>query len=319
MSQSASRHRQRIVKILRLIGFSVLAFVLVIEVFGAVQGYQEVDTILYPERQVFCCDTPADAGLAYEELALQTADALTLAGWYLPADDRTESATPPIAPNGDCALILSHGASGNRVSMWDVGLALREQGCGILFLEMRAHGSSEGDVFTQGWLDIQAAADWLQSRGIQHIGAYGFSLGAVMSIQAAALSTTIDAVVADGAGPAVIADMPLPTTLSGWLYGLYDLVYWTQLEARSAAHGGFAAMPMTEAIARMAPRPLLLIAAGAEPSQFEVNVNQALYTSADPTHTALWIIEDVGHGGGWSAHREAYLQRLTDFFALAFS
>lgn len=298
---------------------AVFAFILVIEVFGAVQGYQEVDTILYPERQVFCCDTPADAGLAYEELALQTADGLTLSGWYLPADDRTESPTPPIAPNGTCALILSHRAGGNRVSMWDVGLALREQGCGILFLEMRAHGSSEGDVFTQGWLDIQAAADWLQSRGIQHIGAYGFSLGAVMSIQAAALSTTIDAVVADGAGPAVIADMPLPTTLSGWLYGLYDLVYWTQLEARSAAHGGFAAMPMTEAIARMAPRPLLLIAAGAEPSQFEVNVNQALYTSADPTHTALWIIEDVGHGGGWSAHREAYLQRLTDFFATAFS
>lgn len=224
VSHSLSRAR----RVLLLIGLIPICIGVTIALFGAFAGFQEVNNALYPARNVFCCDTPANAGIDYEEVSLVTSDGLMLVGWYLMSAQPTE----------ERALILAHGLGGNRVSMWDVGFALHEAGYGVLLLELRAHGESEGQVFTRGWLDIQAAADWLEMRGVEAIGAYGFSLGAVMAIQAAASTPTIDVVIADGASPAYLSDMPLPNTLSGWLYGLYDLVYWTQLEARIARRLG---------------------------------------------------------------------------------
>lgn len=291
----------------KLVLIALVGVVLTVEIFGAVVGYREVDRILYPPRMAFCCDTPQDAGIAYEDVSLVTTDNVRLTGWYLLPRDTAQ----------DAALIMAHGAGGNRASLWNLSLSLNEQGYGILLLDMRAHGESEGSIFTRGWLDIQAAVDYLVDRGITSIGSYGFSLGANMVIQAAAQTEQIGAVIADGASPVGLSDMPLPRSLWGWLYLSYDLVYWSQLEARSAADGGFAAMPMREAVARIAPRPLLLIAAGAEASGFEQSTAELLYeAAAEPK--SLWIIDDVYHGGGFEAHPEVFTQTILDFVAAAF-
>ncbi len=280
-----------------------LAMLMAHQIFALYSGYVGVDEVLYPKRSVFCCDTPADAGIAYRDVELITQDNLKLAAWYLlPADE--------LQPT----IIMAHGASGNRINLWNIAAALQAKGFGILLLEMRAHGASEGTIFTRGWLDIQAAAEYLTAEGVNAIGAYGFSLGANMVIQAAAQSNQIDAVVADGASPVVLSDMPLPVTLAGWLYLGYDVMYWTQLEARSAPAGGFAAIPMREAVSRLAGRPLLLIAAGAESSGFERSVAQNLYEAvAEPK--VLWVIEDVYHGGGFDADPVGFIERIAAFFA----
>lgn len=264
----------------------VSGIVLAIELFGAYGGYRSVDEVLYPVRNSFCCDTPDDAGIKYEDVKITTSDGILLSGWYL----------LPAGEDANAAIIMAHGASGNRISLWNIATELYKYGYGILLFDMRAHGESGGSIFTRGWLDIQAAADYLISRDVSSIGAYGFSLGANMVIQAAAQTETIHAVVADGASPVVLSDMPLPTTLSGWLYLSYDIMYWSQLEVRSADAGGFAAMPMRNAVARIAPRPLLLIAAGAESSGFERSTAQGYYEAALEPKT-LWIIDDVYHGG----------------------
>lgn len=109
----------------------------------------------------------------------------------------------------------------------------------------------------------------------------------------------------------------MPNTLAGMMYLPYDLVYWSRLEAVSAAEGGFAHMTNRNAVRAIVPRPLLLIAAGAEPSGFETSVNQALFAAAEavsPGATTYWVIDDVYHGGGFSTYPEIYTQRLLTFF-----
>ena len=181
--------KRRLMYGVRLGLFVALVFVVLIWIFGAYAGYRGVDEILHPTRNVFCCETPQDMGIDYEDVTLETADGLTIKGWYL-------------APDRDAVITMAHGASGNRVSLMPLAHRLIEQGYGVVLLDLQTHGESEGTIFTQGWLDIRAAAGYLHNRGVEKIGVYGFSLGANMVIHEAAESDMIDAVIADGPSPA---------------------------------------------------------------------------------------------------------------------
>lgn len=298
--------KRRLIYGMRLGLFASIMFVLLIWIFGAYSGYQGVDEILHPMRHVFCCETPQDMGITYEEIALETADGLTLKGWHL-------------VPDREAVIIMAHGASGNRSSLAPLAHRLIEEGYGVMLLDLRAHGESEGTIFTQGWLDIRAAAEYLDTRGIEKIGVYGFSLGANMAIQEASESVIIDAVIADGPSPVRFSDYELPNTFSGLLYATYDLVYWWQLDVRSAAGGGFALQSAHEAVAKIAPRPLFLIASGAESSGFEVNITRSLYEvyTADGGSGEFWVIPDVYHGGGFAQNPDAYSAHLITFLDTA--
>lgn len=296
-----TRAQRRFRFMLNLALFVPVAFILIMWLLGAWQGFVGVDSLLHPARHVFCCGTPSDAGYAFDSVSIHTDDDLMLAGWYLPA-------------RRDAALILAHSAGANRGNLWELGRRLNDEGYGVLLPDLRAHGESEGNVFTRGWLDVTASAAFLDNIGVSHVGVIGVSLGANMSLQAAALSDDIEAVVADGVSPVVLSDFPMPTTLSGWLYLPYDVVYWSRLESVSAEDGGFAAMPNREAVRRIAPRPLLLIAAGAEPSAAETNVARYFEREA-PGSTQVWIIPNVYHGGGFNSDPETYVSRVLTFFA----
>lgn len=298
MTHPAPRRGLRYVLHLGL--FVPIAFIIVIWLISAWQGFVGVDALLHPARNSFCCGTPLDVGYAFEAVSIETSDGLTLYAWYLPAVN-------------DTGIIIAHGAGANRGNYWELGRSLNDAGYGVLLLDLRAHGDSEGTVFTRGWLDITASAAYLKEIGLAHVGVFGFSLGANMALQAAALSEDIEAIVADGPSPVVLADFPMPTTFSGFLYLPYDLVYWSRLESVSAENGGFAAMSNREAVQRIAPRPMLLIAAGGEPSAFETNFVQSLAQVA-PDSTQLWVIPNVYHGGGFSHDPDTYLERIINLF-----
>src|SRR2546427_153125 len=76
--------------------------------------------------------------------------------------------------------------------------------------------------------DVLAAAEYLKGRpdvSPGSIGAWGFSLGGLVSLQAAAQTRDIRAVVADGPFPVVDPlDMPAPESLSDWLWIPFDRV-----------------------------------------------------------------------------------------------
>jgi hypothetical protein len=62
-------------------------------------------------------------------------------------------------------------------------------------------------------------------------------------------------------------------------------------------------------MARIAPRPVLLISAGSMETEYTER-----YRAAAPGSTELWNIPDAGHTGGLFAHPDEYRARVLDLF-----
>ena len=91
--------------------------------------------------------TPASAGLAYQDVTLTTADGVRLAGWYVPSS------------NG-AAVVLRHGAGSTRSNVLPEAEVLARHGFGVLLVDARGHGQSDGRAMDFGWhgdADIDAA------------------------------------------------------------------------------------------------------------------------------------------------------------------
>jgi alpha-beta hydrolase superfamily lysophospholipase len=121
---------------------------------------------------------------AAETIALRTSDGTALSAvWHAPA--RT-------AP----AVLLVHMLSRSHAE-WDLtAQALSVSGFGVLALDLRGHGASEGDSGALGSMqqDVQAGLDWLKSRQdvlAARLGIAGASLGASLAVLAAAADPTV--------------------------------------------------------------------------------------------------------------------------------
>jgi len=257
------------------------------------------NSVAHPKRAPVCCATPADLGFAYEDAAIETNDGLTLSGWYIPSQNRA-------------AVIVTHGAFSNRVGHLEQAAALAKRGFGVLLLDLRAHGDSEGSTATFGGEDIRAAAAYLQARpdvDPERIGAMGLSLGGGAVLQAAARSTAIQAVVADGPGPGTYKDWPDPESLLDWMYVPFDWVWFKVLERE----GVTATEAMLDVIGNIAPRPILIIA-GAKPS-LELFARDYFEAAGEPKE--MWAIPEAGHAQTWAARPEEYANRIVRFFEAA--
>jgi alpha/beta superfamily hydrolase len=239
---------------------------------------------------------PGEFGILHEDVSFPTADGLTLHGWYLPSH------------NG-AAVIAAHPVGVNRTSLLPQAAALAEAGYGVLLLDLRAHGASDGETTSFDGADVEAAAAYLAGRADvdpERIGALGLSLGACVAIEAAARTPQIKAVVADGAAPVTFRDVPTPHSLAHWL----DLPFqWVSFQVWER-EGTAADVPLIEAIASIEPRPILLIS-GVRSGYENVFAHELL--AAAPS-AALWEIPETGHIGGWSVREDEYRARMITFF-----
>ncbi|MCI0498179.1 MAG: alpha/beta hydrolase [Planctomycetales bacterium] len=116
--------------------------------------------------------TPADAGLAYESVALTTPDGQTLAAWYVPAKD---------AAGASWTVLFCHGNAGNNSHRLDTLELFHHLGLACLIVDYRGYGPSTGKPTEKGTLlDIRAGWDWLtEQKGVKpgRIILYGQSLG----------------------------------------------------------------------------------------------------------------------------------------------
>lgn len=121
--------------------------------------------------------TPADAGYAYEDVTLVTADGVTLHGWYVPAAERRGT------------LLFFHGNAGNiSHRLTSIG-EFRSLGLGVLIIDYRGYGRSAGRPSEAG-LYRDAAAAWrhlTEERAIpaREIVLFGRSLGGAVAAELA--------------------------------------------------------------------------------------------------------------------------------------
>ena len=256
-----------------------------------------------PPRLRVTFTTPADWGLEYEDVYFTGGGGIDLEGWYIPSR------------NG-AAVVLLHGLGGNRLAVTYHAETLARVGYGVLLFDLRAHGSSGGRRFVRGAEaveDVAAAVAFVSRRRdvAARIGVMGVSVGGMLALQAAARTTAVRAVAADGAILGTVDDLPPPANAFDrfWRYPLeryyQAAIDWFSRSPRPPAN--------TKALARVAGRPVLLISAG---RGLEQRLTRHFYdASARPKQ--LWELPHAAHATGWAAEPEAYGRVMLDFFGRA--
>jgi fermentation-respiration switch protein FrsA (DUF1100 family) len=131
--------------------------------------------IFFPGKEV--AETPADRGLAFEDVSFTASDSTRLHGWYVPG-------------TSDVTWLWFHGNAGNIADRLDALTALhRNLGVNIFIFDYRGYGKSEGRPSEPGmYLDGEAALAYLRSRPDVDAGKvvlYGRSLGCAAAVEMA--------------------------------------------------------------------------------------------------------------------------------------
>lgn len=237
-----------------------------------------------------------DFGPAYREVTLRTADGLDLGGWYVPSR------------NG-AAVIAFPG----RKSPRDHARMLARHGYGVLMLDQRGQGESEGEP-TGTWdssEDLRAATEFLHEQSDVRdgrVGGLGLSVGGEQMIQAAAENEDLRAVVSEGAGVRSVRDALIdPAPLDVVLMPGHAL----QTATMAALTGDLPPPALADLAPKIAPRPLFLIYA--EKGQGGEHRNPAYFEAAREPKT-LWRIVDGTHTDGLGQKPEEYERRVIAFF-----
>lgn len=238
--------------------------------------------IFFPERKLVA--TPADWGLEYQDVSLETEDAVRLHGWFIPQRDASR------------VVLFLHGNAGNISHRRDSVAIFHQLGLNVLIFDYRGYGNSQGKPSEAGlYADTQAAWQYLvrnKGFGPAQIIIFGRSLGGAVAGQLAAR-------VQPGA-------VILESTFSS---------------ARDMANAIFPVLshlvPMRFDFAtveriRQVTSPVLVIHSE-EDEIIPFRLGQRVYRAANSPKTLLKI--HGGHNGGFLSSQPAYEQGLGRFIS----
>jgi uncharacterized protein len=216
--------RRRLIRIL-------LILLLLPPILAGIAGWLVAPGFLHPIRRALTPDLirEADASFAHsgghcEDFNVRAPDGILLRGWIVHPD----------RSNGNWVLLF-HGVADNRIGVIGQSEFLLRAGYSVVMMDARAHGASEGQLATYGWLernDTKAIIDALlahesvgaglarppatpaptprlasesstsstsstSSASTPHIFALGESMGAGIALQSAGADPRIEAVVAE--------------------------------------------------------------------------------------------------------------------------
>ncbi|MGZ8475506.1 MAG: alpha/beta hydrolase [Candidatus Limnocylindria bacterium] len=240
----------------------------------------------------------ADLGARYERVDLTTDDGLRLSAWYVPSRNRA-------------AVIAFPG----RSQTVPHARMLARHGYGVLLLDRRGEGESEGDYNAFGWdgeADLRAAIAFLRRRSDvdpNRIGGLGLSVGGELLLQTAAHSPDLRAVVSEGAGQRSMAehlDDPAFGKVQRWFTGMIAQTAAVAVLSNTNPPDGLA-----DLMPRIAPRATLLIEA--ERGNPDEILNEG-YHRVGGRSSELWKVSTGGHTGALAAEPSRYEERVVGFF-----
>lgn len=251
--------------------------------------------------------TPADEGLAYEEVEFESTDGVPLKAWWIPAE------------NSRRVAVLVHGwdedKSGEHVLRTTP--FYHREGYNVLVIDLRGQGESGGGRRTLGYRetrDVLGALAWLENRGHkpEDTVLHGWSMGGTTVVRAAPESGV--AAVVQEAGYA-----DLPRLLEGAIpriAGLPRLLVpgillagrlWPDFDPWSVRPEREASDLWTEDV------PLLVIHSTVDDV---IPIEHAKMFAAAHPDARTWILEDYAHVEAFT-HPE-YEERLRSFLSESF-
>ena len=269
----------------RLAGLSLVAVMMILK----------CDGLFYlPDSDVV--RTPDELSLEFEEVWFETSDGLRLSGWFLPARGK---------PKG--TVVHFHGNAANVSRHIELVEWLPGAKYNVLMFDYRGYGKSQGKVTREGTiLDGHAAIDYALSRSDvdpKRLFAFGQSIGGAVAIVVAAERPEVRGVVVDSTfsgyrrvGARILADRIRVEFLAKivaylFLSGDYDPV---------------------EYVARLAPRPLLVIASGRD-QICDPTLSEELYDAASEPKD-LWRVAKARHMEAVFLEPEEARKRITGLF-----
>lgn len=254
----------------------------------------ELNNALHPPRTIPQGKTLRKYKIEYRAVDLITEDGIRLSAWYTP-------------PQNGAVILLAHGY-GNKRPEWVYALLAKKK-YGILAWDARAHGESEGNISTIGYLevlDVKAALEYVQAQsGVEHIGAWGGSMGGATIIRAAAQFPQIEAVFIDSSFTSLEDEfnylVPYPI-----INPVAEFIITTGTGVRLANIS-----PLND-IARISPRPVYIVQGMADVVA-PPDSGEKLYNAAGEPRF-LWEQENVPHLSMYLDNPRRYQRRLLDFF-----
>ncbi len=239
---------------------------------------------------------PSSFGLEYEEVSFKTMDGVTLKGWFIPKEGKKAT------------IIVCHGYPFDKGNILPLSLFLHEE-YNLFLFDFRAMGESEGRYTTVGYhekKDLLASVDYLKSRGIEKIGALGFSLGGAVIIMTH--SPGIKALVSDSSYATL--DLMIHSLFRHYHFLRYPFVFTVKLFSRLVLKFDTSSVSPVDTI-REVETPILLIH-GERDSQIPVKNAHLLHEAAP--RSELWIVPGADHGEARGLEPREYERRVREFF-----
>ncbi len=238
----------------------------------------------------------------FAETTLKTTDSVNLAAWYK-------------APENGAAVLVIHGSNCSRETARPYAEFLAEHGYGVIAIDLRGHGESQGAANALGWQrgkDIEAVLEFLRNEGIENIGALGLSLGGESLLGECWASPEIKAVVSDGATHSSLADyLVLPSRESlvrSWT---------TRVMYASAQLFTGQTPPVTTMLDSIkASKDTRFVFIAAEDTEEEVEYN-TVFAEAAKGRSELWVVPEAGHTQAFHLYPDEYESRVIAFFNAA--
>lgn len=242
--------------------------------------------------------SPADEGLAFEDVSLAAADGVKLHGWFLPAVGGAGAAR--------ATVLHLHGNAANVTGHFPFVSWMPASGFNVFTIDYRGYGRSEGSVSREGTiLDARAALDYLRGRSevdAKRIVLFGQSIGGAIGMALAAerrselAAVVIDSAFTDYREIARHHVLHNPVML---------LVAWWFPFGIAKGHDPVAC------VGRISPTPILIMHGKAD-RIVPTSMGQRLFDAAGEPKE-LWLVEGMDHMEVWEGRREEAIGRFTVF------
>src|SRR5215207_4542200 len=257
-------------------------------------SYRQTFDYLHPARQTASGALLEASGIEFQEVVLVTEDNVRISAWYTP-------------PRNGAVILVAHGYGDKRSE--DFYVLFASHGYGVVAWDFRAHGKSAGEFSSLGYyqvLDAKAALDFaLAQPGVEHVGAWGGSMGAVTMIRASAQYPEIEALVADSPFVTLEEEMDLRVPFPV----MRSLIRF--FAERESGVSVSSVRPVDD-IVRISPRPVFLIQ-GMGDGMVPQDSAERLYDAAGEPRQ-LWTEKDVPHLNMYAFYKTRYAKRVIKFF-----
>ncbi|MBS0298941.1 MAG: alpha/beta hydrolase [Proteobacteria bacterium] len=213
---------------------------------------------------------------------------------------------------GGGVVLLVHSMRSNRMEMLSRARFLKNQGFGVLFIDLQAHGETAGDHITFGLREsenVEAAVAYLRTTfPAERIGAIGTSLGAA-AIVLAKRNLKLDAVILESLHPTLEEAVNNRLKLHFGDYGsvLLPLVLWQLSFYLDTPPDALSPIARINDLGS----PVLFISGTADAHTTQAETERLYAAARFPKE--LWIVPGARHFNMHTYAGKEYEQRVRDF------